>query len=101
LVIAPVIISASKRKDTGHPLRNWGISFKRLVIDALRSRECSPIELPKALCITNRTDEVNIVATEVNAKKTVRITMLGSNLNHEEVTKPHGGNLSSFGQLHL
>ncbi|MEM1538179.1 MAG: DUF211 domain-containing protein [Candidatus Nezhaarchaeales archaeon] len=81
------------------------IRIKRLVIDALKSRECSIIELSKDLCATSGTDEVNVVVTEVDAKtETIRITMLGGSINYEEVAKvvaDHGATIKSIDEVNV
>lgn len=81
------------------------ISIRRLVIDALKSRETSLIELSKALCAASGTDEVDIVVTEVDAKtETVKITMRGSNIDYEEVSKiiaDHGATIRSVDEVNV
>lgn len=64
------------------------VKVKRLVIDALKSREESIIELSKALCEINGTEEVDITVTEVDARtETVKIVMRGSNINFDKISK--------------
>ncbi len=59
-------------------------NIKRIVVDALKSREIPLIDLSKALCKIEGTDEVDIVVTEVDTTtETIKITLRGSNVSYE------------------
>lgn len=59
-------------------------NIRRIVVDALKSREIPLIDLSKALCSIDGTDEVDIVVTEVDAKtETIKITLRGTNVSYE------------------
>jgi len=58
-----------------------------MVIDSLKPRETTILDLSKALCKIEGIDEVDITVTEVDVKtETIKITLRGSDVNYEEVT---------------
>ncbi|RLF13082.1 MAG: hypothetical protein DRJ68_05165 [Thermoprotei archaeon] len=62
--------------------------IKKLLIDALKPREIPITELSKAICAIKGVEEVNIVVTEVDARtETVKITVMGSDIDFEEVSR--------------
>ncbi|RJX15251.1 hypothetical protein CW703_07040 [Candidatus Bathyarchaeota archaeon] len=64
------------------------VSIKRLVLDSLKPRETSVIDLSRALCGVNGVEEVDITVTEVDAKtETIRLTIRGSNIDYEVLSK--------------
>ena len=64
------------------------VSIKRLVLDSLKPRETSVIDLSRALCGVNGVKEVDITVTEVDAKtETIRLTIRGSNIDYEVLSK--------------
>lgn len=64
------------------------ISIRKLLIDALKPREVPITELSKAICAAKGVKEVDIVVTEVDAKtETVKITIIGSNIDFDEVVR--------------
>lgn len=81
------------------------VKTKRLVIDVLKSREESIIELSKALCETEGTEEVDIVVTEVDAiTETVKIIIRGFNINYDDVSKvitDHGATIRSVDEINV
>ena len=65
-----------------------GISITKMIIDALKPRELSIIELSKTLCSGKGIDSVEITVVEVDAKtETIKITLRGNSINYEEVTE--------------
>lgn len=81
------------------------VKVKRLVIDALKSRDESIVELSKALCGINGTEEVDITVTEVDARtETVKIVIRGSNINFEGVSRvitDHGATIRSVDEINV
>lgn len=81
------------------------IKVKRLVIDALKSREVSLMELSKALCEINGTEEVDVTVTEVDARtETIKIVMRGSNINFDEISKvitDRGATIRSIDEINV
>ena len=64
------------------------VSIKRLVLDSLKPRETSVIDLSRALCRVDGVEEVDITVTEVDAKtETIRLTIRGSNIDYEVLSK--------------
>lgn len=64
------------------------VVIRKLLIDALKPREIPITELSKAICSAKGVKEVDIVVTEVDAKtETVKITIIGQNIDFEEVAK--------------
>ncbi|MCS7139684.1 MAG: DUF211 domain-containing protein [Candidatus Nezhaarchaeota archaeon] len=64
------------------------VSIRRLLIDALKPREVPITELSKAICSAKGVDEVDVMVTEVDAKtETVKITIIGSNIDYDEIVK--------------
>jgi hypothetical protein len=58
-----------------------------MVIDSLKPRETTILDLSKALCKIEGVDEVDITVTEVDVKtETIKITLRGSDVNYEEIT---------------
>lgn len=62
------------------------VNIRRLLIEALKARETSLVELSRALCSANGVDECDIVVTDVDAKtETVKLTVRGSNIEYEAI----------------
>lgn len=63
------------------------VNINRMVIDSLKPRETTILDLSTALCNIEGVDEVDITVTEVDVKtETIKITLRGSNINYEKVT---------------
>jgi hypothetical protein len=64
------------------------INIRRVLIEALKSRETSLVDLSQALCSANGVDECDIIVTDVDAKtETVKLTVRGSNIEYNEILK--------------
>jgi len=64
------------------------VGLKRIVIDGLKPREITIVSLSKMLCSVSGVEEVSIVVTEVDTKtETVKLTITGSNIDHDSVVK--------------
>jgi len=79
------------------------VSIRRLVLDSLKPRETSIIELSQALCSVDGVDEVDITVTEVDVKtETIKLVIRGSNINYEEISKTmmdHGAIIRSIDEI--
>ncbi|MFP3985334.1 MAG: DUF211 domain-containing protein [Candidatus Bathyarchaeia archaeon] len=64
------------------------VAIKRLLLDALKPRETSIIELAKALGSVGGVEEVDIVVSEVDSRtETIKLTVKGPHIQYDEVTK--------------
>jgi len=64
------------------------VHIKRLLVDALKSRETSIIELSRALCGVDGVEEVDITVTEVDVTtETIKVTVKGSSVNYGKLAK--------------
>jgi hypothetical protein len=64
------------------------VHIKRLLVDALKSRETSIIELSRALCGVDGVEEVDITVTEVDVTtETIKVTIKGSSVNYGKLAK--------------
>ena len=67
---------------------HMSVAVKRILMDVLKPRELSIVELAKALGSVNETGEVEIIVSEVDSKtETLKVTIKGSNINYELVSK--------------
>jgi uncharacterized protein len=64
------------------------VAVRRLLLDALKPREVSIIELAKALGLVDKKGEVEIIISEVDSKtETIKVTIKGSNIDNEAVSR--------------
>lgn len=64
------------------------VTVKRLLLDALKPRELSIIELSKALGSSNGVEEVHIIVSEVDSQtETIKVTMRGPRVDYDAVSK--------------
>ena len=64
------------------------VAIRRLLLDALKPRETSIIELAKALGSVNGVEGVDIVVSEVDSKtETIKLTVRGPRIQYDDVTK--------------
>lgn len=78
-------------------------SIKRLVIDSLKPRETTVVELSRALADSKGVDEVEIIVTEVDARtETTKLTIRGLDIDYEQilnVMKEHGATVRSVDEI--
>jgi len=78
-------------------------NIRRIVLDSLKPRETSIIELSQALCSVDGVDEVDITVTEVDVKtETIKLVIRGTNINYEELSKvmmDHGSTIRSIDEI--
>jgi hypothetical protein len=59
-----------------------------MLVDALKPRETSIMDLSRALCSVNGVEEVDAIVSEVDVKtETIKITIMGPNINYSDLTK--------------
>ena len=79
------------------------MSIKRLVIDSLKPRETTVVELSRALADSKGVDEVDIIVTEVDARtETTKLTIKGMDIDYEQllnVMKEHGSTVRSVDEI--
>ena len=64
------------------------VTVKRLLLDALKPRELSIIELSKALGSSDGVEEVHIIVSEVDSQtETIKVTMRGPRVDYDAVSK--------------
>lgn len=64
------------------------VNIRRVLIEALKSRETSLVELSQAICSVNGVDECDIIVTDVDIKtETIKMTVKGPNINYDELVK--------------
>ena len=63
------------------------VNIKRMVIDAMKPRETTILDLSRALCGGKGVDEVDVTVTEVDVKtETIKLTLRGSNIDYDRVS---------------
>lgn len=69
-------------------LEHLTVYIKRMIIDSLKPRETTILDLSTSLCRGKGVNEVDITVTEVDVKtETVKLTLRGSNIDYDEVSK--------------
>ena len=59
------------------------IQIRRVLIEALKARETSLVELSQSICAANGVEECDIVVTDVDAKtETIKLTVRGANIEY-------------------
>jgi hypothetical protein len=63
------------------------VAVKRILMDALKPRELSIVDLAKALGSVDKKGEVEIIVSEVDSKtETLKVTIRGSNIDYSLVS---------------
>jgi len=61
-------------------------SIKRLLLDVLKPREISTVEISKKICEIDGISSVTVVVTEVDARtETLKVTIRGDDVRYERV----------------
>jgi len=64
------------------------VAIKRVLLDALKPRELSIIELSKAVGSAHGIEEVDIIVSEVDSRtETIRVTVRGPQIDYNAVSK--------------
>jgi len=62
------------------------IHIRRVLIEALKARETSPVELSQSICSVNGVEECDVVVTDVDAKtETIKLTVRGTNIEYSGI----------------
>jgi hypothetical protein len=62
------------------------VKIKKLLLDSLKSRELSVVELSKALGSVSGVSEVDVTVVEVDSNtETIRVTIKGPQINYDEI----------------
>ncbi len=62
------------------------IHIRRVLIEGLKSRETSLVELSQTICSVNGVEECDIVVTDVDAKtETIKLTVRGANIEYSGI----------------
>jgi hypothetical protein len=79
------------------------VNIRRLVVDSLKPRESSILDLSRTLCEVNGVEEVDINVTEVDAKtETIKLTIRGANIDYNGIGKSlneHGATIRSVDEI--
>ncbi|MDH5770288.1 MAG: DUF211 domain-containing protein [Candidatus Bathyarchaeota archaeon] len=79
------------------------VAVKRLLLDSLKPRELSIIELSKALGSVEGVEGVDIVVIEVDSKtETIKVTIKGPQIDHNAVQKvmeKHGVSIKGVDEI--
>ncbi|NIO36430.1 hypothetical protein GTO27_01870 [Candidatus Bathyarchaeota archaeon] len=79
------------------------VSIRRLLLDALKPRETSIIELAKALGSAGGVEEVYIVVSEVDSKtETIKLTVKGPQIEYNSVAmtmEKHGVSIRGVDEI--
>jgi hypothetical protein len=86
-------------------LNRMKTQIRRLVVDSLKPRETSTLELSKSLCEVDGVSEVDLVVTEVDSRtETIRVTIRGQHINYDGVMKvmnDHGATIRSVDEINV
>lgn len=79
------------------------VNIRRLVVDSLKPRESSILDLSRTLCRVAGVEEVDINVTEVDAKtETVKVIIRGTNIDYDGICKSledHGSSIRSVDEI--
>lgn len=69
------------------------VNIRRLVVDSLKPRESSILELSRTICEVNGVEEVDINVTEVDVKtETIKLIIRGTNIDYNGITESLNNN---------
>jgi len=81
------------------------VSIRRLILDSLKPRETSIIELSRELCEVDGVEDVDITVTEVDVRtETIRLTIRGPNIDYDGLSKAmgkHGTTIRSIDEINV
>jgi hypothetical protein len=64
------------------------IQIRMILIEALKPRETQLVNLAQSICSVNGVEDCDIVVTDVDVNtETIKLTVKGSNIEYEGVTK--------------
>jgi hypothetical protein len=63
-------------------------AIRRVLLDALKPRELSLVDLSRAVCSSDGVEEVDIIVSEVDSKtETIKITARGPRISYDALSK--------------
>jgi len=81
------------------------VNLRRLVVDSLKPRESSIVDLSRTLCEVNGVEEIDINVIEVDAKtETIKLTIRGTNIDYDGIGKSlndHGATIRSIDEISM
>jgi hypothetical protein len=81
------------------------VYIKRLVIDSLKPRETTILDLSKALCGVDGVNEVDIMVTEVDVKtETIKLTARGTDIDYDGISnimQENGATIRSVDEVYV
>jgi hypothetical protein len=79
------------------------VCIKKILLDSLKSRELSVVDLSKALGSVSGVSEVDIVVVEVDSNtETMKVTLRGPEINYtevREVMEKHGVSIKGVDEI--
>jgi len=64
------------------------VRIRRILLDVLKPRETSVIDLSKVLCSVEGVDECSVVVVDVDVKtETIKLTIKGHNVDYEAISR--------------
>lgn len=79
------------------------VNVKKILLDSLKSRELSIVDLSKALGSVNGVGEVDIVVVEVDSNtETLKVTIRGPQINYNQIRKvmeKHGVSIKGVDEI--
>jgi hypothetical protein len=80
-------------------------AIRRVLLDALKPRELSLVDLSKAVCSSDGVEGVDIIVSEVDSKtETIKVTVKGSKINYDALSKimdRHGVSIRGIDEISL
>jgi hypothetical protein len=81
------------------------VVIREILLDALKPRELSLIELSKALGSVEGVDDVSVIVSEVDSKtETIKVTIKGQNIEYNiisEVLETYAVSLRGVDEVHV
>ncbi len=81
------------------------VHIKRMVIDSLKPRETTILDLSKSLCEVKGVNEVDITVTEVDVKtETIKLTIRGVDIDYNGASKimqENGATIRSVDEINV
>jgi len=64
------------------------VRIRRILLDALKPRDTSVVDLSKTLCSVEGVDECGVVVVDVDVKtETIKLTIKGHNIDYDAMSK--------------
>jgi hypothetical protein len=80
-------------------------AIRRVLLDALKPRELSLVDLSKAVCSSDGVEGVDIIVSEVDSKtETIKVTVKGPKINYDALSKimdRHGVSIRGIDEISL